>query len=278
MKTKIRIFIVIPALVIMIGLGACTTLQQLVKKPTLEFQGLNMKDMSLFEGTLVFHYSVSNPNPIGIPLDQIAYQVKIDGKNLINGDLDKKINIPGNGKSNIEIPVHIRYLDFFGSIVDFVHKDVIEYDLSGSIGKFGMKIPFQRKGTFPVPELPQISLNRIDIDSISLMGASLVFVLDMVNKNDFPVALDGLDYSIKLGNSKLAIGEARSVNSLKEKGTSTLELPIHLNFLKLGQAAYELFTKSSSAYELTGNMKFQVPQLGVKSFSFSKKGDVPLNK
>jgi len=50
----------------------------------------------------------------------------------------------------------------------------------------------------------------------------------------------------------------------------------NVNFLKLGQSAYNLLTSESSDYELSGNMKFNVPKMGQKEFPFSKVGKVPL--
>ena len=158
-----------------------------------------MKDTSLFQSTLVFVYAVTNPNPIDLSLDQLQYQVKIGDKNLAKGNLKKTINIPGKGTANVEIPVEVRYMDFFNSITEFFQKDDIAYDISGSFGKFGLQVPFHKKGMLPIPKLPQISLNRIDIKKLSLSDASLVVVLDLVNENDFKVGMDGLDYKVVLG-------------------------------------------------------------------------------
>ena len=81
------------AITILIFLGGCATLQNLIEEPTLEFQKLTMKDTSLFQSTLVFVYAVTNPNPIDLSLDQLQYQVKIGDKNLAKGNLKKAINI-----------------------------------------------------------------------------------------------------------------------------------------------------------------------------------------
>ncbi|WP_419659984.1 hypothetical protein Dvar_03220 [Desulfosarcina variabilis str. Montpellier] len=265
-------------LFISVFLGGCASLQEIIKKPTLEFQGLTMKDTSLFQSTLVFDYAVSNSNPIGLSLDQIDYQVKINEKNIAKGHLDKTISIPGNGKTNVEIPVDVQYMDFFNSIAEFFKKDEVTYDLSGSMGKFGVQVPFHKKGTIPVPKLPQVSLNRIDIKDLSFAKASLVVVLDLVNKNDFKVGMDSLDYKVTLGNSELTNGKTISVGTIKENGKSVIELPVNLNLLQLGQAAYQLLLNASSEYEVSGNFQFQVPNIGQKDVAFSKKGKVPIQK
>ena len=266
------------AIFLVVFLGGCATLQDLIKEPTLEFKRLTMKDTSLFQSTLVFVYAVTNPNPIDLSLDQIQYQLKIGDKKLAKGDLNKTISVPSNGTTNVEIPVGVQYMDFFNSIMEIFQKDEVAYDLSGSIGKFGVQVPFQKKGTFPVPKLPQVSLNRVDIKDLSFTKASLIVVLDLVNKNEFKVAIDGLDYKVALGGNELANGKAMSIGPIKENGKSELELPVNLNFLEMGQAAYKLLLNASSGYEVSGNFLFQVPNLGQKNVAFSKKGSVPIQK
>ena len=266
------------AITILIFLGGCATLQNLIEEPTLEFQKLTMKDTSLFQSTLVFVYAVTNPNPIDLSLDQLQYQVKIGDKNLAKGNLKKAINIPGKGTANVEIPVEVRYMDFFNSIAELFQKDEVTYDLSGSIGKFGLQVPFRKKGTIPVPKLPQVSLNRIDIKDLSFTKASLVVVLELINENDFKVGMDGLDYKLTLGNNELVNGKTMSIAPIMANGKSVLELPVNLNFLQLGRAAYQLLLNSSTDYEVSGDFLFQVPNLGQKDVAFLKKGNVPIRK
>ncbi len=49
----------------------------------------------------------------------------------------------------------------------------------------------------------------------------------------------------------------------------------NINFVKFGRSVYNVLTKSSSKYELSGTMKIDVPEMGEKSFSFEKAGVVP---
>jgi len=256
--------------------GGCASLKKIIQEPEVEFKGMSMRDMSLFQGTLVFDFAVTNPNAIGIPANNLTYNLKIDGQSFINGKLDKGIHLPAKSTEIVQIPVQIDYSSFFSSVADILQKDELEYDLTGSIGKYGMDIPFQSKGKIPVPKLPQISINRVDVESVSFKGASLVVVLDMINKNSFPVELKGLDYAIQLGGRKLAESKAEVVKNIGKNETSTLSVPVHLDFLQMGQAVYNLLSASQSAYELTGNMRFEIPGKGEKVFNYSSKGNVPI--
>ena len=66
--------------------------------------------------------------------------------------------------------------------------------------------------------------------------------------------------------------------SIPSNGTSNLKLPVNISFLKLGKSAFNMLGKSSSAYELSGKMKFNIPKIGEKSFPFKKTGEVPFIK
>jgi LEA14-like dessication related protein len=258
--------------------AGCESLKQLIKKPTVEYRGMSVKAMTLFDGTFVFSFNVMNPNPIGVPLDQVTYAVKIDGRDFIKGNLDQKIALPGNGTAGVNIPVGINYMDFFKSLMEFSKKDQLAYDVSGTVLVYGFTLPFHVTGTVPVPKPPKVSIARVDVKSMSFASASVVFVLDMVNDNPFPIMMNGLDYKIRIGGNDLAGGATRAAQAVGQNGRSTLEVPVNLSVLKVGKAVLDILAGSSSDYEMEGSMAFQVPKIGEKKFAFSKKGTAAVGR
>jgi len=258
--------------------NSCATLQKLVQEPTVDFNSMSLRDLSLLEGTVVFNFNVSNPNPIGITLNKLSYDLKIDDSEFVNGVLDKGINLKANGSTSVALPITINYLEFLESVTEFVKKDNVAYDLSGVFEFFGFDIPYHNSGDIQIPDLPDISIENVCIKNISLTGASVVFRLGVDNENAFPVNISGLDYGIKLAGIQFADGKSNTPAKIGEKGKTTLEIPVNVNFLQMGLSAYNLLTKSSSEYKLTGNIKIEVPETGEKSFPFSKTGDVTFSK
>jgi LEA14-like dessication related protein len=275
-KTVVRAFIL---MLIVIGfISGCSVLNQLIQKPTLTYKGMAVKEMTLFDGTFLLNFTVSNPNPIGVPVDQMTYDVKIDGRDFIKGSVDKKTSLPGNGSADVAVPIHLNYMDFFKSILDFTQKSELAYEVSGTVLVYGFNIPYHAKGTLPVPKPPTVTLNHVEIKSMSFMNASIVFVVDMVNSNPFPILMDSLDYQIKLAGLDLAGGSAKAVQPINASGKSTISLPVTVSVLKMGQAILDILGKTSSEYDISGSMQFNVPKVGSKKFAFSKKGNVPLGK
>ncbi len=257
---------------------SCATIQQLVQKPTVTFEGISLKDMSLFEGTLLFNFKVTNPNPIGTKIRNIAYDLKINDKEFLEGTFEKGIKIAANGSNTVGLPITIEYLNLFQSVTEFIQSDRVAYDLSGIIGVGPFDIPYQTEGELDIPKLPELSLKKIEVSDFSLTGASVLFQLELRNDNSFVINPSGLDFSIKLGGIEFSEGTSSNVSPVGEGDKTTLEIPVNISFLKLGRSAYQLLTTSSSGYELAGEMKFNVPKIGERSFPFQKTGKVPLIK
>ncbi len=255
-------------------LYGCAVFQNIIQQPTVEFDSVAMRDMTLFDGTAVFRFKVGNPNPVNLNLDGLTYLIRIDGRDFLNGDLKQGLTLPANGVLAVEVPIRINYMDFFNSIADFLKKDSLKYDLSGTFAFGIFNIPYSHQGDFTVPKLPKVSLKSAAVRKMSLAGADLILQLEMANDNPFAVALKNLDYGIKIGGVSIADGKTAAISPLTDQGRQVIEVPVHINFLTLGQTAYQLLNKGSAAYEVSGNMGVEVPELGIKPVPFTRSGQV----
>lgn len=271
MYRKTALFVLILAGMMMCG---CAALQQFVQAPTVSFKGVSLQDMSLIEGNMLFRLNVTNPNPIGATVRNVAYNLKLNGREFLKNTVNKKISLPAGGSSMVELPVTINYLDFFQSVAEFIESDQVAYDLSGSVGIGPLTVPYQTSGNLDIPKLPEISLENVAVSNLSLTGVSLIFSLNLENQNPFTVNLTSLNYGIKLGGIQFARGTAKNVSPIGGNSGSVMEIPLKMNFFEVGRSVYGLLTRSSSEYEMTGEMKFQLPEMGEKSFPFQTAGKV----
>jgi len=265
-----------------LAFSSCATVSELiqtyVQKPEVTLEEVSLKDASLLEATLVFQYRISNPNPIGVTLDNLDYTLTFNQKEFVKGTLNQGIRIAASGSEMVQLPITVNYLELFQSVQEFVKADIIDYHIFGSVTIGPVSIPYTKKGQFNVPKVPKITMNQVRLSKISLMGASIIFSLELTNTNPFAIAIDGLDYRIKLGDTPFAQGSASSAASLSERGETTIDIPLNVSFLQLGQSAYKLLTKGSTAYEISGEMKLNIPDVGIKSFPFQKTGEVLIGK
>ncbi len=256
--------------------GGCATLQGIVQKPEIRFAGVSLDHMTLFEATPVFKFEMSNPNPVRIAVGAIKYNMIINDRKFVNGVADKGRRIGAEASEIVSVPVNINYLDLFETITDFNTSEQVRYELSGDIDVGPFEIPFGHRGTLMVPKLPEISLKNVAVSDISLTRAKIQLVLGIRNNNPFAVKLNGLQYGIKLGGKDFVRGEMRAVPAVDEQGVSTVTIPMNVNFFKLGRSVYRLLKETSSMYELTGEMKFDIPKLGEKRVPFRQMGNVPV--
>jgi len=264
-------------LAIILMLGGCATIEQLVKKPEITFDSLAARDMSLLQGTFLFRFNVANPNPVGLHLGDILYDLDINGKRFVSSRLDQGVDLVAAGSSPLEIPVTINYLDFFGSLAKLVGSDTLDYRLSGSAAVGPLHIPYRSSGKLDVPKLPDISVDSIKIDSLSLTGAALKMTLGLKNPNAFGLNMDGLEYTARLGDIELAKGTARKIAPLAAKQRSLMDIAVNLNFLEMGRSAMTLLSGSSAKCNFTGNMLMDTTA-GRQKIPFQFNGKVPFLK
>lgn len=274
MHKKVLFTIVISIILCLCG---CAALQQLIDRPGLEFEGMSLNSVSLFEATPVFKFKITNPNPMGINVNKIAYNLKINNQKFIKGVSDQQVRVKAAGTGNLDLPITFNYMDVFNNASEYIKSDRVKYNLTGSINIGPFSIPYKDKGEFEIPDLPEIALKNVKISSFSLKGASLVFNLELKNKNRFPIDLNAIDYSIKLDGREFVKGVKPDISPVNKNGKSRIQIPLELSFIELGTSAYKIFKDSSADYLLSGNMKFKLPKIGVRNFPFNKSGKVRLN-
>jgi LEA14-like dessication related protein len=266
------------AAVALTALGGCVSFRGLVQKPTARFAGMSLEHLTLFEATPSFHFEVKNPNPFGITVKTVSYHLKINDQKFVNGVVDKGIHLGGLGTLVVDVPVTLSYLDLFATFSEFEQSDEVIYDIGGTITVGPFKIPYQTEGTLFVPRIPRITLQQVAVKNVSIAGAEVLFTIDIENDNPFAVTLNGLHYGIKLAGREFATGEMEALAPIEQNGITTLRIPMDVNFFKLGASVYKLLKETSSGYELSGEMSFDVPQEGEKRVPFRQLGNVPLSK
>jgi LEA14-like dessication related protein len=96
--------------------NGCATLDSIIQKPTATFAGIQFTDADLLQAKAVLNFNVTNPNVLNIRASRISYDLKINGRDFVAGELDHGITLVGGSTSILSIPFSIQYLDFFESL------------------------------------------------------------------------------------------------------------------------------------------------------------------
>jgi LEA14-like dessication related protein len=256
----------------------CASIHDIVQKPTVQVAAVRLGNLSLSAATLHVDLKVDNPNPVGVTVRNVAYDLKINNKNLLKGTADQGVHLPSAGSEIVELPLQVNYFDLYDSVLElFAHANV-PYDLSGSVGIGPFDIPYHTAGELPIPKLPVVRLKNVEIATISFSGADLVFTLGLKNSNSFAVDVNEVACDIKLGGKTFAEGLARRVDPMMANSETLLEVALRVSFFDLGRSAYQLLLEPSTGYELTGEMRLKKPGRQEAQIPFKIDGNVGLGR
>lgn len=253
--------------------------QQLVDMPAVTFKGMSLKRVSLFESAPMFNFKITNPNPMGLYIRNIAYNFKIGGKKFIKGIADKEVWLKPLGAEMLNLSVTFNYMDVFGTGSAFIHSDKVAYELSGYVGAGAFAIPYHTAGEVGVPEPLGVSLKYVDVSDFSMTRPfTLTFAMGLKNPSPELVELEGLDYSIKLSGQTFAQGTIRRIPFIEKNSGLTLSVSVEVSPAQLDWSMNNILTHDSSEYELSGGMRFYIRRIGERNIPFRKRGRVPFRK
>jgi LEA14-like dessication related protein len=262
-------------------IGGCASVvdQQLIDKPLVMFKGMSLETVSLSESTPVFRFEVTNPNPLVLKVRNIAYDLKINSKKFVRGVSDKSIRLKAAGSDILGLSVPFNHMELFDAAGAFTYSNTVAYDLSGHIRIGPFAVPYQAKGELEIPNLPTVTLKRVDVSKLAFNTASTgQFVLELKNANSFPVQVNSLKYRIRLNGDEHAGGIIRSIPVLGENSKTLLEIPLRINPSESGWTMEHVLTAASLPYEFSGELRLQIPGANERIFYFQEEGKVPVEK
>jgi LEA14-like dessication related protein len=259
-------------------LSGCATLNQIIQKPTATFKSVKISHADLVQSTAVFDFDVNNPNPIGISASHITYDLKLNGRDFVNGRLDRGITLAAGRTNTLQIPITMPYLDIFDSAAQLWRTKKADYALSGGFDVGPFTIPFQAQGRFDLPKLPVIKLEAIQIQKFSLLGATLNCRLQMDNPNAFDFLFKRLDYSLTLAGKSFIQASALPRGPIGKHSHAPVNLTFDVSFAQLGRSAYQLLKGANADYTLVGGLIVDRPNGGEYKIPLNLSGKVPLER
>lgn len=266
------------ALSLALSLSGCATLQQALavqEKPKLKYQTVRMRDLSFESITLDFDFVVENPYDVAISLASLDYQLDVDQKPLLQGQTNKELNVEPKGSSVITLPYKIEFVKVTEAVAAlFSSRKEIPYALAVT---FGLKtpigvlpIPVKTAGNVPLPKLPDVSVGKVKLGKMSLLGAKILFDLNVKNNSAFPMAVKGSQLGVKLAGVDVSSSQL-DIPDVPAEQSQTVQVPVDISFLKLGSAAVKAIKNKKVDYNLDGDLN-----LGIVKKDFSLAGTADL--
>lgn len=82
-----------------------------------------------------FAIEVDNPNPVGLRLDQIDFDLLINSVRVLESTSHQRVNIPANGIGDVQLRTRIGYQNVravWGEILDAVRGERARYEIQGT--------------------------------------------------------------------------------------------------------------------------------------------------
>jgi LEA14-like dessication related protein len=247
--------------------GGCQSLRdavEVMRKPRVRIAATELEALSFSGLTLRFDVEVRNPNPIGIQLAGFDYELQIEGNPFVSGEVQDRVTVAARDRSIIPLPVELGFAEIAQTIEALSPqqgKEEATYQLfsglSFDLPVLGrVRVPVQTGGTFPILRAPRLQFVSLQLNDISLAGASLALDLDMTNRNGFKVFVESLEYRFQVDERDWASGMRQERVRISENDSTRLTIPIELDFGALGQGVYQMILGGQSLqYALEANVE-----------------------
>ncbi len=273
-------------LVCLLALPGCQNLEGLLDslggKPSARVTGVNFQEFSLDGATLGFDVEVTNPYAVPLPLLDLKYGLASGAEPFLSGDIQLDDSIEARGSKLLTLPARVNFAELFGALTGLKPGAVVPYAMDMEIGVDApglgpLSLPLRKQGELPVPTVPDVELESVAWDKLSLDEATATLKLRVGNTNSFPIDLDTLAYNLALGGSTVANTSLARAVSMSPGEDALLEIPISFAPKSLGFAVFNMLMGEGGGYELGGTMSVDTP-FGALDMPFQRSGDTTFKR
>jgi LEA14-like dessication related protein len=257
----------------------CATIEKQIDtiKPSAELLGTRLTNIN-FEGVdLVFDVAVTNRNPFSLRVAGLDYEIVIAENSLISGVMAQGLKLKKSSVSKVAVPVTLKFDDLKQLPGELWKGDEFEYHVFTDIhlnlpviGKY--TIPVSAKGELPVPKMPSVRMQKVRVVRLNLASADIVADIEIDNPNAFGLGLKNFNYKLDINQQTWGQGTGSIPNSIPQKSTGTIRIPLTLNLLTMGQSVYQLLNGDQRLnYQLSGAITIDT------GLNFLRAYQMPLN-
>jgi LEA14-like dessication related protein len=115
-------FLVFPMLLL-----SCASLTGLLgKKPEVSLKRFDIDSISLKDVTFLFDIALDNPYPVGFKLQDVGFNVKVEGNQLLQTRTPKGVTVKAGGSEITTVRVTVAYADIMRLIKDYSEREDLD--------------------------------------------------------------------------------------------------------------------------------------------------------
>lgn len=127
-------------------------------------------------------------------------------------------------------------------------------------------------------EEPDVRLMGVDVGSLGLDSAELLFDFEVDNPNARGLVLDGVAYRLNVEGERLLDGRRGQRLEIAAQEESRVTLPVTVRYDDFARALRSLRREERPMYELTADFEFDAPLVGTLVVPVTQRGRVPLDR
>ncbi len=265
------------AILLAASVPACGLVKSFQRRPRVTLEGVDVVDVTFQAATLKARLAVENRIPVSIGLAKVEWAVAIEDRSLGQGEITSPVQVPANGSTPVEVPFTVAFADLYRILEAYRDRDEAPYRLDGKLAvdtPLGpLSLPFRHHGTLPVLKVPAVDLVSVKASRVNFAGAELELGFKVKNPNTVALAVETLDYDVRLAGLRLADGRLRKGFDLPAKGHGAFSAEVRLSFAQVTTAVQQVLGRSSADYSVGGNFSARTPW-GSVTTPYSKSGTV----
>jgi LEA14-like dessication related protein len=248
-------------------------LKNVISPPTVTVSDVSISNISREQVRFLVKLDVANPNPVGLTLAKVEYNFELAGRPLAAGTTEAPLAIKASGSTPAEVPVALAYNELKTIYDQNKDADYLEYKLTGMfhvatpIGN--LPVPYRQTGKVPVVRPPQVLGVSLKVKQLSLTGAEVALVLQLMNPNGYPLEIKKLTYALALEGKPFASGEV-AAQKVGPKLPGLIEVPLKIDFASGFAWAGALLASRHAAYALDYQAVYVIDKRPVEQKEYSQ--------
>lgn len=255
-----RTMLLLLMLTMLLGSTGCCWLTQCNRLPTAELTNARITYADFEKARLQLTMKVNNNYRVAIPLTALEFDLRVDDRPLLSGAVPQSVSIPANGSRTIRFPVEMAYEDILELLDSSRLGTLVSYEvnllLRTDAGLLGVhELPIQFSGELPIPKPLVLSYKDAELTSVTLTRLRGKVRMSVMNPNEFPAALDELQWKVHLNGPEIADGTVSLSRTLAPKSTRDVSLSLSVRPLAFAQAVVDAVLGLRAELALRGNLR-----------------------
>ncbi|MBW2624054.1 MAG: LEA type 2 family protein [Deltaproteobacteria bacterium] len=126
-------------------------------------------------------------------------------------------------------------------------------------------------------EAPRVQVSHIQVKDFRALEAVFAVELRVLNPNDEPIFVKGINCDLELNGKRFATGVARVETEIPAYGTATFSVTLYSSLLNIVGGVIRLQQEEKIRYKLSGRLSVEGGFFGPSSFRFEFGGELSLN-